>query len=162
MKINLHDIADADIIKTLFAENPGVVIQVSDAHKDELKAFFDENGIGYAKIGYPAPELRKIIIKKEGFEHEFDIDALRDDWYKTSYLLDRKQSMNGMAKKRYTNYKKQPIEMNFGYGFKEPSLATASTLTVASHLASRQLSSVRRVPMVSVRWHTLCISPASM
>ena len=118
MKINLHDIADADIIKTLFAENPGVVIQVSDAHKDELKAFFDENGIGYAKIGYPAPELRKIIIKKEGFEHEFDIDALRDDWYKTSYLLDRKQSMNGMAKKRYTNYKKQPIEMNFGYGFK--------------------------------------------
>ena len=63
MKINLHDIADADIIKTLFAENPGVVIQVSDAHKDELKAFFDENGIGYAKIGYPAPELRKIIIK---------------------------------------------------------------------------------------------------
>ena len=26
--------------------------------------------------------------------------------------------MNGMAKKRYTNYKKQPIEMNFGYGFK--------------------------------------------
>lgn len=118
MKINLHDIADADIIKTLFAENPGVVIQVSDAHKDELKAFFDENGIGYAKIGYPAPELRKLIIKKEGFEHEFDIDALRDDWYKTSYLLDRKQSMNGMAKKRYTNYKKQPIEMNFGYGFK--------------------------------------------
>ncbi len=54
-----------DIIKTLFAENPGVVIQVSDAHKDELKAFFDENGIGYAKIGYPAPELRKIIIKKD-------------------------------------------------------------------------------------------------
>ena len=31
-----------------------------------------------------------------------------DDWYKTSYLFDRKQSMNGMAKKRYTNYKKQP------------------------------------------------------
>ena len=133
MKINLHDIADADIIKTLFAENPGVVIQVSDAHKDELKAFFDENGIGYAKIGYPAPELRKIIIKKEGFEHEFDIDALRDDWYKTSYLLDRKQSMNGMAKKRYTNYKKQPIEMNFGYGFK-------------GTLASYSLDANRRTP----------------
>ena len=162
MKINLHDIADADIIKTLFAENPGVVIQVSDAHKDELKAFFDENGIGYAKIGYPAPELRKIIIKKEGFEHEFDIDALRDDWYKTSYLLDRKQSMNGMAKKRYTNYKKQPIEMNFGYGFK----GTLSKLwsrcqPPQSHLASRQPSSVRRVPMVSVRWLTQCISLAS-
>ena len=73
MKINLHDIADKDIIKTLFAENPGVVIQVSDAHKDELKAFLEDNGIGYAKIGYPAPELRKIIIKKDGFEHEFDI-----------------------------------------------------------------------------------------
>jgi phosphoribosylformylglycinamidine synthase len=46
-------------------------------------------------------------------ENEFDIDSLRDTWYKTSYLLDRDQSMNGMAKKRYTNYKKQPIEMKF-------------------------------------------------
>ncbi|MBR6287522.1 MAG: phosphoribosylformylglycinamidine synthase subunit PurQ, partial [Bacteroidaceae bacterium] len=38
-------------------------------------------------------------------------------WYETSYLLDVKQSFNGCAKKRYENYKKQPIEMVFNKDF---------------------------------------------
>ena len=46
----------------------------------------DEPGVGFAKIGYPTPSIRKIIIKKNDWEHEFDIDTLRDTWYKTSYL----------------------------------------------------------------------------
>ena len=38
MHINLHDICkDGDVVKALFAENPGVVIQVSDEHKFEFK-----------------------------------------------------------------------------------------------------------------------------
>lgn len=117
LKINLHDFAGNDIIKILFAENPGVVIQVSDEHKKELKEFLDEAGVGCAKIGYPVPDSRKLVIKKDDFEHEFDINSLRDTWFKTSYLLDRDQSKNGMAKKRYTNYKKQPLEFKFGYHF---------------------------------------------
>ena len=118
MKINLHDLAGDDVVKMLFAENPGVVVQVSDKYKAEFKEFLDKAGIAYAKIGYPAPETRTIFVKKDEYEHEFDINALRDTWYKTSYLLDRNQSFGGMAKKRYTNYKKQPVEMKFSYGFK--------------------------------------------
>ena len=118
MHINLHDLESTDIIKTLFAENPGVVIQVSDDHKDELKAFLDDAGVGFAKIGYPVPNSREIQLVNYGYEHTFDIDALRDVWYKTSYLLDEKQSFNGMARKRYLNYKKQPIEMKFHSSFK--------------------------------------------
>ena len=118
MKINLHDLAGDDVVKMLFAENPGVVVQVSDKYKAEFKEFLDNAGIAYAKIGYPAPETRTIFVKKDEYEHEFDINALRDTWYKTSYLLDRNQSFGGMAKKRYTNYKKQPVEMKFNYGFK--------------------------------------------
>jgi phosphoribosylformylglycinamidine synthase len=117
MHINLYDLAGDDIVKNLLAENPGVVIQVSDEHKHELKEYFEEVGVGFAKIGYPVPDSRKIVVKKKDIEHEFDIDALRDTWYKTSYLLDQKQSMNGMAKKRYTNYKKQPVEMKFNRDF---------------------------------------------
>ena len=117
MHINLYDLAGDDIVNNLLAENPGVVIQVSDEHKHELKEFFEEVGVGFAKIGYPVPGNRKIVVKKNDFEHEFDIDALRDTWYKTSYALDQKQSMNGMAKKRYTNYKKQPVEMKFNRDF---------------------------------------------
>lgn len=117
MHVNLHDIADDDIVKLLFAENPGVVIQVSDEHKQELRAFLEDAGIGYAKIGYPTPDSRTIVIKKDDYQHTFDIDALRDTWYKTSYLLDRKQSMNGMARERRDNYKHLPIVMKFNDDF---------------------------------------------
>ena len=118
MKINLHDLASHDMVKMLFAENPGVVIEVSDEHKQELRDFFEERGIGYAKIGYPTPGERKLVVTNGDERHEFDIDALRDTWYKTSYLLDRKQSFNGCAEKRFANYKHQPVEMQFNVGFK--------------------------------------------
>ena len=114
--VNLHDIMqdNDDIVKMLFAENPGVVIQVSDTHKKELKEYLEDAGIGFAKIAYPTPAARKIVIVKDDWKHEFDIDSLRDTWYKTSYLLDRRQSMNGMARKRFLNYKKQPLEFRLG------------------------------------------------
>jgi len=119
LHINLHDVnpESKDIVKILLAENPGVVIQVKESDEQEIKSFLEEEGVGYAKIGYPMPDKRSIIVKKDDFEHEFDIDRLRDLWYKTSYILDTKQSMNGMAKKRYTNYKKQPVEMIFNKDF---------------------------------------------
>ncbi len=109
MKINLHDIACNDIVKALFAENPGVIIQVSDEHKHDLRDFFEDRGIGYAKIGYPTPQERSLTITKDDYQHTFDIDQLRDTWYETSYLLDRRQSMNGCAEKRRENYKNQPV-----------------------------------------------------
>ena len=135
MHINLHDLCqDGDIVKALFAENPGVVIQVSDQHKQEFRDFMEENGIGYAKIGYPVEGSRTIEVVYPSHTSNtsissttsptsstssiiFDIDHLRDVWYKTSYLLDRKQSFNGKAAERFENYKKQPLEMKFPKGF---------------------------------------------
>jgi phosphoribosylformylglycinamidine synthase len=118
MHINLHDICkDGDVVKALFAENPGVVIQVSDEHKFEFKELMEDLGVGFAKIGYPVENSREIVVKVGDEEKSFDIDALRDVWYKTSYLLDRKQSFNGKAKERFENYKKQPLEMKFPKGF---------------------------------------------
>ena len=78
MSINLHNLAGNDIIKMLLAENPGVVIQVSDKYKDEFKEYMEDNGIGYAKIGYPTPSERTIVIKKDEYTHTFDINALRN------------------------------------------------------------------------------------
>ena len=137
MHINLHDLVaspdpipeqssptrslseggEPDIVKMLFAENPGVVIEVSDAHKQEFKDFMEEQGVGYAKIGYPVEDSRSIVVKAGSMELTFDIDHLRDVWYKTSYLLDTKQSFNGKAKERYENYKQQPLEMQFPKDF---------------------------------------------
>ena len=118
LHVNLHDLHSEDLVKALFAENPGVVIEVSDEHKAELGKFFEERGIAFAKIGYSTPETRTIVVKNGEKEHTFDIDSLRDTWYKTSYLLDEKQSMNGMARERFANYKHQPLEMKFNDNFK--------------------------------------------
>ena len=63
----------------------------------------EEQGVGYAKIGYPVEDARTIVVKAGDAEQTFDIDALRDTWYKTSYLLDRKQSFNGKAAERFAN-----------------------------------------------------------
>ena len=126
LHINLHDICkDGDIVKTLFAENPGVVIEVSDEHKQDFKDFMEDMGVGFAKIGYPVEDSRDIVVVYPGKSSDsgefssftFSIDVLRDVWYKTSYLLDRKQSFNGKAAERFENYKKQPIEMKFPKGF---------------------------------------------
>ncbi len=117
LHINLHDIKGTDVVKKLFAENPGVIIQVADEHNEDVKKYLEDNGIGFARIGTPVTDKRTLSVTDGSYAHEFDIDALRDLWYKTSYLLDRKQSFGGMAKKRYTNYKKQPLEMKFNDNF---------------------------------------------
>ncbi|MBQ5714149.1 MAG: phosphoribosylformylglycinamidine synthase [Bacteroidaceae bacterium] len=101
-----------DLVKLLFAENPGVVIQVADKNRTEVKKFLEDAGVGYINIGRPCEE-RHILIDKDGAQYHFGIDYLRDVWYKTSYLLDCKQSFNGKAKERYENYRQQPLEWNF-------------------------------------------------
>ena len=115
--VNLYDFAEEDVVKVLFAENPGVIIQVSDTHKQALREYLEAEGIGYAKIGYPTPKVRQLVIKKGEWEHKFEIDVLRDTWYQTSYLLDQRQSMNGKADERRQNYWQQPVEWHFKDGF---------------------------------------------
>ena len=117
MKISLDGMACDDMTKLLLAENPGVIVQIADSNAEAFKAIMDESGTAYAMIGKPVADTRTIMVSKGEFSHEFDIDALRDVWYRTSYLLDRKQSMNGCAEKRYANYKNQPIEMKFNSDF---------------------------------------------
>lgn len=110
MEISLDKFGHHDIVKILLAENPGVVVQIADKHKAEFKKIMDDAGVGYLKLGHPTDE-RLIQVTKDGAEYQFGIDYLRDVWYSTSYLLDRKQSMNGRAKARFENYKMQPLEI---------------------------------------------------
>lgn len=131
--VNLYDMSGEDVVKNLFAENPGVVIQVSDLHKHALREYLESEGIGYAKIGYPTPKERKIVVKKNEWQHEFDIDALREAWFQTSYELDKRQSMNGMADQRHRNYKAQPLQLRFNDAF-------------TGKLSQYQLNADRRTP----------------
>ena len=111
LNINLDKIKHDDLTKILFAENPGVVIQVANGHRTEVKKFLEDEGVGYVNIGEPA-EGRTLSIEKNGQKYDFDINALRDVWYKSSFLLDQKQSFHGKAAERYQNYKQQPLQWN--------------------------------------------------
>ena len=116
MEISLDKFQNTDVVKALFAENPGVVIQVSDKNAPAVKKILDDAGVGYLKIGTPTEE-RHILVSKDSVTYQFGIDHLRDVWYTTSYLLDRKQSFHGCAEKRFENYKQQPLELAFGPEF---------------------------------------------
>jgi len=114
--VNLKDMAEHDPVKLLFAENPAVVIQVKNVDLRQVKKQLVGAGVGFVEIGHPIAE-RIIKVKKDGRTRRFDIDRLRDIWYSTSYRLDTKQSLNGMAKERYVNYKHQPVEHKFNADF---------------------------------------------
>ncbi|MDR0836153.1 MAG: phosphoribosylformylglycinamidine synthase, partial [Tannerella sp.] len=114
VEVHLDTIAEKDIIKILFAENPGIIVQVKD--KKAFEKLLKTAGLGFAYIGKPTSE-RHLIINKEGIEYQFGIDHLRDVWYKSSYLLDTKQSGNLCAGNRFENYKTQPLEFKYPKDF---------------------------------------------
>ncbi|MDP4268619.1 MAG: phosphoribosylformylglycinamidine synthase [Bacteroidota bacterium] len=114
LEVTLDKIDEEDIIKILFAENPGVIIQVKD--KTAVEKALEEAGVGFLRIAKPCEE-RHILISKEGIDYQLGIDYLRDLWYSSSYLLDRKQSGEACAKARFENYKQQPIEWKFNQAF---------------------------------------------
>ena len=117
LEIKLDKFNQKDLVKLLFAENPGVVVQVSKKNKDAFKAVMKEAGVSYVKLGHPAEE-RHILVHHDDATYQFGIDYLRDVWYETSYLLDTKQSFNGCARQRFENYKEQPLEFNLRPDFK--------------------------------------------
>ncbi|MCQ2059261.1 MAG: phosphoribosylformylglycinamidine synthase [Bacteroidaceae bacterium] len=116
LSVNLKDLGVEDIVKTLFAENPGIVVQVAKEKLDSVKGILEEAGIGFAQIATLSND-RYISIKKDNQSYKIDIDKMRDIWFETSYLLDCRQSMNGQAQERFKNYKNQPIKFKFNNEF---------------------------------------------
>lgn len=114
LDVTIEEIAEQDPVKILFSENPGVLIQVAD--RTAVEKVLKNKGIGFLRIAKPKAE-REVSVLKNGKTFHFDIETLRDLWFKSSYLLDRKQSGEVCAKSRYENYKKQPIAFDFGKEF---------------------------------------------
>lgn len=121
LDLDLSSIPEPDVIKILFGENPGILIQVSK-NSPVIKTLKD-NGIIYYDLGKQV-KSDFIILKKDAFQKKLPVKAYRDLWYKTSYLLDRNQCGPELAEKRYRNYKVQPLWFRFPAGFtgKTPSL----------------------------------------
>ena len=114
LEVDLDAINEADIVKILFAENPGILLQVKE--KKAFEHLMREAGVGFALIARPTEE-RHILVSKEGIQYHFGIDYMRDVWYESSYKLDVKQSGNVCAGNRFENYKMQPLEYKFHKAF---------------------------------------------
>ncbi|MEG1749725.1 MAG: phosphoribosylformylglycinamidine synthase [Tannerellaceae bacterium] len=114
LEVNLDKIAEDDIVKILFAENPGILVQVKD--KKTVEKLLEESGVGFAIIARPTNE-RHVLVTKEGVQYHFGIDYMRDVWYESSYKLDTKQSGSVCAGNRFENYKMQPLEYKFHKDF---------------------------------------------
>lgn len=111
--IDLSELGEPDAIKLLFAENCGLVFQTqAPLSEAERKSFaVDCYPIGKATAG----EVLSIQHGQQAYQ--FEVAALRDDWYETSWLLDRKQTAPGKADERFLNYKRQPLRYAFPDGF---------------------------------------------
>ena len=117
------------IFKALFSETPGVLIQVANDKLAQVAEYINvvsapvaaEVEAAGAKayiIGNYLP-ARKVVITGFGAADavSLDIDALRDVWYKTSYLFDIRQVGETCAKERFQNYKAQPLVYKFPESF---------------------------------------------
>ncbi len=109
LSVNLTSISETDTISILFSQNPGLIIQVSE--EDNVAEILLENGISYFSIGHPTEE-RTLYIVNNNEKVSFDINELRDKWFKTSYLLDRRQCGNDNALERFKNYRNHELNFN--------------------------------------------------
>ena len=114
LKIDFSAIPETDLVKLLFAENPGVVLQLKNLK--EAEEILRSNSIGFAKIAELSTE--RTLDIKHGKKHlSLDIDALRDVWYESSFLMDKHQTALPEAEARRDNYKQQTVSYKFPEGF---------------------------------------------
>ncbi|WP_224490981.1 phosphoribosylformylglycinamidine synthase [Robertkochia flava] len=142
--LNLTALGAADSVKALFNENVAVVIQAKD--DKEVEALLSSRGVDFVKIGaVTAGEELHITNGEEEFN--FNIPQLRDIWYKTSYLLDQKQSGKSKAEERYINYKNQPLEYTFPAQFtgKKPEPVAANKRIKAAIIREKGSNSEREM-----------------
>ncbi|WP_299247993.1 phosphoribosylformylglycinamidine synthase [uncultured Aquimarina sp.] len=108
--LDLSEIGEKDIIKLLFAENAGIVFQ--STNDSDIEAILSQNNIQFFNIG-KVTHKAFLEIKNIDESYNFDITTLRKTWFKTSYLLDQKQTANNLANDRFDNFANQPLQYTF-------------------------------------------------
>ena len=116
ISVDTKAIEGADDISIFFSEKPAILLQVANEDKTEIISQLAAIGVKNYELGSPIGETI-LSIQSTTQSYLLDIASLRDTWYKTSYLLDTKQSGKELAKERYANYKNQALEFTFPAGF---------------------------------------------
>ena len=122
LSVDLSALKSPDLITVLFAENSGLLIQGKD---ERIERRMQELEVKAQRIGQP--DTAGQLFLRYGAEHyTFDLAEYRQHWYKTSWLLDRRQTTPSLADERYQDYMKQPLHYSFPQSFagKKPARPT--------------------------------------
>ncbi len=142
-ELDLTDLAEKESFKLLFSENAGIVFQAKD---DSIEKILLDATIQFHNIGkVVSSDILKITNGADVFN--LTVSRLRDMWYKTSFLLDQKQTSNGLAKDRFENYKKQALHYKFPKHFtgKLPSISNTGEKPKAAILREKGSNSEREM-----------------
>ena len=143
-ELDITSLNESDSFKVLFAENAGLVIQSED---DSIEGILSDAAIKFHKIGnVTESDVLGIINGSQVFT--MTVSKLRDTWFKTSFLLDQKQTANGLAKDRFDNYKHQALDFTFPSHFTgklKDTLGTTNTRPKAAILREKGSNSEREM-----------------
>jgi phosphoribosylformylglycinamidine synthase len=106
--ISFDAFTEKDLVKILFSENIGLVLQANDDATFE-KALTD---IEYFKLGN-AIEGKALNITHNSQPVSLNINHYREMWFETSFLLDQRQTKNGKSLERFENFANQPLKYTF-------------------------------------------------
>ena len=104
MNINFDGLQETDLVKILFSEKVGVVLQ----SKENLTYSFDKYGVKAIKIG---KTIKQNILSVGKLQ--LSISSLRNTWMATSTKLELHQTKTSLAAKRAENVINQPLKFNF-------------------------------------------------
>jgi len=104
-------------ISALFAENPGVLMQVRKADIGAVEGILASFGLEARGVGLIAPSEVASVHVIGVVDLKLDLEKLLGRWLQPSHMLDRLQSGRECADMRAANYGKQPVKYNFAPDF---------------------------------------------
>ncbi len=139
---DLSGLNEEDSLKLLFAENAGLVFQADSS----VETILTDNNIEFFNIG-TVNNTEQVTIKNNEDDFSFDVSEMRDVWYKTSFLLDQKQTANDLAEARYKNYSQLPLVYKFPKNFtgKLPNIDSSKPRPKAAILREKGSNSEREM-----------------
>ncbi len=139
-KLSFDDFDEKDLVKILFSENIGIVLQA----KDDLvfENILKKNNVEFYKLGN--------VTNSNNLEIgtlKFDIKNLREIWFETSFLLDQKQTKNGKSLERYENFANHTLNYSFPKHFdgKKPVFSSAIEKPKAAIIREKGSNSEREM-----------------
>ena len=127
-----------DVAQTLLSEQVGILLQTTT----EVASRLSKKGINIVKIGTPI-KTNSLDIKGGTVDYSFDIATYRKHWFKSSYLLDCKQSGTKKAKERFDTFDKTPLQFKFPGDF-DGTIKTQSTRKIKAAVLREKGSNSER------------------